>query len=146
MNSIPSGVRVWVATGHTNMRRGMQSLALAVQESLKRDPTAGDLYIFRSRRDDLVKILWHDGLGMSLYAKRPDQAKFIWPSGVSISAAQMASMLEGNRLAESAAKTRLGPRTSQFLENSTIKSLKLRTNSKILPCLSFAISVRSDAP
>jgi hypothetical protein len=40
----------------------MQSLALTVQESLKRDPHAGDLYIFRGRRGDLVKILWHDGL------------------------------------------------------------------------------------
>ncbi|WP_407193090.1 IS66 family insertion sequence element accessory protein TnpB [Bradyrhizobium sp. STM 3566] len=45
--------------------------------SLKRDPHAGDLYIFRGRRDDLVKILWHDGLGMSLYAKRLDRGKFI---------------------------------------------------------------------
>jgi len=47
---------------------------------LKRDPHAGDLYIFRGRRGDLVKILWHDGLGMSLYAKRLDRGKFIWPS------------------------------------------------------------------
>ena len=96
---IPSGVRVWIATGHTDMRRGMRSLALTVQESLKRDPHAGDLYIFRGRSGDLVKILWHDGLGMSLYAKRLDRGKFIWPSAsggaVSISAAQMAYMLEG---------------------------------------------------
>jgi transposase len=75
MIPIPSGVRVWIATGHTDMRRGMQSLALTVQESLKRDPHAGDLYIFRGRRGDLVKILWHDGLGMSLYAKRLDRGK-----------------------------------------------------------------------
>ena len=99
MIPIPSNVRVWIATGHTDMRRGMQSLALAVQESLKRDPHAGDLYIFRGRRGDLVKILWDDGLGMSLYAKRLDRGKFIWPStsgdAVSISAAQMAYMLEG---------------------------------------------------
>lgn len=40
MIPIPSGVRVWIATGHTDMRRGMQSLALTVQESLKRDPHA----------------------------------------------------------------------------------------------------------
>ena len=63
MIPIPSGVRVWIATGHTDMRRGMQGLALTVQESLKRDPHAGDLYIFRGRRGDLIKILWHDGLG-----------------------------------------------------------------------------------
>jgi transposase len=79
MIPIPSG-RVWIATGHTDMRRGMQSLALTVQESLKRNPHAGDLYIFRGRRGDLVKILWHDGIGLSLYAKRLDRGKFIWPS------------------------------------------------------------------
>jgi transposase len=99
MIPIPSGVRVWIATGHTDMRRGMQGLALTVQESLKRDPHAGDLYIFRGRRGDLAKILWHDGIGLSLYAKRLDRGKFIWPSAssgaVSISAAQMAYMLEG---------------------------------------------------
>ena len=55
MIPIPSGVRVWIATGHTDMRRGMQGLALQVQESLKRDPHAGDLYIFRGRRGDLAK-------------------------------------------------------------------------------------------
>ncbi len=80
MIPIPSGVRVWIATGHTDMRRGMQGLALQVQEQLKRDPHAGDLYIFRGRRGDLAKILWHDGVGLSLYAKRLDRGKFIWPS------------------------------------------------------------------
>ena len=70
MIPMPSGVRVWIAAGHTDMRRGMQGLALQVQEQLKRDPHGGDLYIFRGRRGDLAKILWHDGLGLSLYAKR----------------------------------------------------------------------------
>ena len=58
------------------MRRDMQGLALQVQEILKRDPHAGDLYIFRGRRGDMAKILWHDGLGFSLYAKRLDRRKF----------------------------------------------------------------------
>jgi transposase len=96
---IPSGGRVWIATGHTDMRRGMQGLALQVQEGLKRDPHGGDLFVFRGRRGDLAKILWHDGIGLSLYAKRLDRGKFIWPSAsggvVSISPAQMAYMLEG---------------------------------------------------
>ncbi len=95
---IPPRCRVWIATGHTDMRRGMHGLALQVQEQLKCDPHAGDLYIFRGRRGDLAKILWHDGVGLSLYAKRLDRGKFIWPSAsqgaVSISAAQMAYMLD----------------------------------------------------
>jgi transposase len=64
----PSGVRVWLASGVTDMRRGMNGLALQVQQALQRDPHAGDLYVFRGRRGDLLKVLWHDGLGMSLYA------------------------------------------------------------------------------
>ncbi len=99
MIPVPSGVRVWIATGHTDMRRGMNSLALQVQEGLKRDPHAGDLYVFRGRRGDLIKIIWHDGLGMSLYARRLERGRFIWPSPadgvVAISPAQLAYLLEG---------------------------------------------------
>ena len=73
MIPIRSGVRVWIATGHTDMRRGMNGLALQVQEGLRRDPHAGDLFVFRGRRGDLIKILWHDG-GISLYAKRSSRA------------------------------------------------------------------------
>ena len=95
----PSGVRVWLANGHTDMRRGMNGLSLQVQEALQRDPHAGDLYVFRGRRGDLVKILWHDGLGMSLYAKRLEQGRFLWPSPadgcVAISASQLGYMLDG---------------------------------------------------
>jgi transposase len=62
------------------MRRGMNSLALLVQESFKRDPHGGDLYVFRGKSGKLIKILWHDGLGMSLYAKRLERGRFLWPS------------------------------------------------------------------
>jgi transposase len=65
----PSNVRVWLATGATDMRRGMNGLALQAQQSLSRDPHAGDLYVFRGKRGGLLKILWQNGRGMSLYAK-----------------------------------------------------------------------------
>jgi transposase len=81
------------------MRRGMNGLALQVQEALGRDPHAGDLYVFRGARGDLLKIIWHDGIGMSLYAKRLEHGRFVWPSPadgtVAISAAQLAYMLDG---------------------------------------------------
>jgi len=96
---VPSGVRVWLATGATDMRRGMNGLALQVQQALRRDPHAGDLYVFRGKRGDLIKILWHDGLGMSLYAKRLERGQFIWPSPadgvVAITAAELGHKLEG---------------------------------------------------
>jgi transposase len=95
----PAGVRVWLAAGMTDMRRGMNGLALQVQQGLRRDPHAGDLYVFRGKRGDLLKILWHDGLGMSLYAKRLERGRFIWPTPsdgmVAITAAQLGYMLEG---------------------------------------------------
>ena len=57
------GVRVWLATGHTDMRKGFASLTVLVQDRLKQDPHAGHLFVFRGRRGDLVKIIWHDGQG-----------------------------------------------------------------------------------
>jgi transposase len=97
--AIPSNVRVWLAAGHTDMRRGMNGLALQVQEGLNRDPHVGDLFVFRGKRGDLVKIIWHDGLGLSLYAKRLDRGRFVWPvttsGSVALSAAQLSYMLEG---------------------------------------------------
>jgi transposase len=99
MIPVPSNVRVWLSIGRTDMRRGMNGLALQVQETLGRDAFAGDLFVFRGARGDLVKILWHDGLGLSLYAKRLERGRFVWPtvsSGcVSISAAQLGYMLDG---------------------------------------------------
>ena len=110
MIPVPSDVRVWLAVGRTDMRRGMNGLALQVQEALGRDPFVGDLFVFRGARGDLIKVLWHDGLGLSLYAKRLERGKFVWPPSVpapsasprppeehaiSISAAQLAYLLSG---------------------------------------------------
>ena len=98
MVPVPGGVRVWLASGVTDMRRGMNTLALQVQEGLGRDPHAGDLYVFRGRKGDLTKIFLHDGVGISLYAKRLERGRFQWPvtsgGAVSISAAQLGYLLE----------------------------------------------------
>jgi transposase len=99
MIPVPSGARVWLTVGRTDMRRGMNGLALQVQQALNRDPHAGDLFVFRGASGNLIKVLWHDGLGMSLYAKRLEKCRFIWPSPadgvVGVSAAQLAYMLDG---------------------------------------------------
>jgi transposase len=98
MIPLPAGVRIWIATGHTDMRRGMRGLALQVQEGLGRDPFAGDIYLFRGRSGSLIKALWHDGLGLSLYAKRLDRGHFIWPQtvdgAVPMTPGQMGYLLE----------------------------------------------------
>jgi transposase len=99
MIPVPSGVRVWLATGRTDMRKGFDGLALLVQETLRCDPHSGHLFVFRGRRGDLIKILWHDGQGMCLFAKRLEKGRFIWPSPadgvVAITAAQLGYLLEG---------------------------------------------------
>lgn len=99
MIPVPAGVHVWLATGRTDMRRGFPGLALLVQEKLKHDPHGGHLFVFRGRRGDLVKIIWHDGQGACLFSKRLERGKFIWPTPsdgvVHISPAQLGYMLEG---------------------------------------------------
>ena len=67
MISFPSNTRVWLATGHTDMSRGFASLALQVQESLHADPFSGKLFVFRERRSDLIKVIWHDGHGACMF-------------------------------------------------------------------------------
>jgi transposase len=98
MVPIAAGVQVWLATGHTDMRKGFDGLALIVQETLKRDPHCGHLFVFHGRRGDLIKCLWSDGQGLCLFSKRLERGRFLWPSTaegtVSISAAQMAYMLD----------------------------------------------------
>ena len=62
MIPVPSGVHIWLAAGVSDMRRGMNGLALQVQQALERDPHIGDLYVFRGRRGDLLKIYGMTGL------------------------------------------------------------------------------------
>ena len=99
MIPVPAGVRVWLATGHTDMRRGFPGLALQVQETLKADPHGGHLFVFRGKRGDLIKVIWHDGQGACLFSKRLERGRFIWPAAkdgrVTISPAQLGYMLEG---------------------------------------------------
>jgi transposase len=99
MIPVPAGTRVWLAAGHTDMRKGFNGLAVRIQEVLKRDPHCGHLFVFRGKRGDLIKLLWHDGQGMCLFAKRLEQGRFIWPStsgdAVTISSAQLGYLLEG---------------------------------------------------
>lgn len=100
MIAFPPAAKVWIAGGPTDLRCGMNSLALKVQQGLGRDPHGGEVFCFRGRKGDLIKVLWHDGVGMSLYLKRLEAGKFIWPvsesgAAVQVSAAQLGYLLEG---------------------------------------------------
>jgi len=91
MIAFPAGMRVWIAGGVTGMRRGMNTLALTVQQGLGRDPHAGEIFCFRGRKGDLVKLLWHDDVEISLYTKRLEAGRFIWPVGGSSEAVQISA-------------------------------------------------------
>ena len=96
---LPSGVRVWLATGHTDMRKGFPGLSLQVQQVLNRDSLSGYLFVFRGRGGDLLKVIWHDGQGACLFTKRLERGRFLWPSSaggaVTISSAQLGYLLSG---------------------------------------------------
>src|SRR5262249_38752964 len=99
MIAFPAGVRVWLATGHTDMRRGFGCLAVFVQKQVKREPARRQLLGFWRARGGLIKILWHDGQGLCLFSKRLERGRFILPSAsgdaVTITAAQLGYLLEG---------------------------------------------------
>ncbi len=99
MIALPAGTRVWLAAGVTDMRKGMDGLAALVQTALVENPFSGQLFVFRGRRGDLVKLLWFDGDGLCLLAKRLERGRFVWPQAVdgsvALSAAQLSMLLVG---------------------------------------------------
>ena len=99
MIALPSGARVWIAAGVTDMRKGFDGLAALVQETLSESPFSGQMFVFRGKRGDLVKLLWWDGDGLCLLAKRLERGRFVWPQAsngsVSLSPAQLSMLLEG---------------------------------------------------
>ena len=99
MIGLPSGTRVYIACGATDMRRGFDGLAAQVETALKLDPYGGAIFIFRGRRGDMIKALHWDGQGLVLYAKRLENGRFIWPQAVdgtlTLTAAQLSMLVEG---------------------------------------------------
>jgi transposase len=94
-----TGVRIWLAAGLTDMRRGFDGLAALVQQQLGQDPFGGHLFVFRGKRGHLLKILFWDGQGLVLYAKRLERGRFVWPQAkdgvVSLTPAQLSMLTEG---------------------------------------------------
>ena len=99
MISLPPGTKVWLAAGVTDMRRGFDGLSAQVQTVLQLNPLSGNVFVFRGRSGDRVKVLFWDGQGMCLFYKRIEKTTFVWPKAkdgkISITAAQLASLLEG---------------------------------------------------
>jgi transposase len=99
MITLPAGTQIWIAAGPTDLRCGFTGLSAIVQVKLAQDPFGGHVFVFRGRRGDLVKVLWWDGDGLCLFAKRLERGRFIWPQAesgtVALTRAQLSMLLEG---------------------------------------------------
>ena len=96
----PTGaVRVMVATRPVDFRKGAEGLAVLVRETMGADPFSGAVYVFRAKRADRIKLVFWDGTGVCLFAKRLEDGKFQWPAiadgVVRLTAAQLQALLEG---------------------------------------------------
>jgi transposase len=99
MLSPPSGMRIWLVAGVTDMRRGFEGLSALVQTALNENPYSGQIFVFRGRRGDKIKILWDSQDGLCLFYKRlRGGGRFVWPraesGAVCLSAAQLSMLLE----------------------------------------------------
>jgi transposase len=99
MIPFPANTHIWIVAGVTDMRRGFTGLSAMVQTVLQQNPLSGQVFIFRGRRGDLVKLLWHDGDGLCLLQKKLDRGRFVWPQAdsgtVSLTRAQLSMLCEG---------------------------------------------------
>ena len=99
MMGLPAGTRIWLVAGVTDMRKGFDGLSALVQTALKDNPFSGQLFVFRGRRGDRVKVLWWDGHGLCLFYKRLERGRFVWPrvdhGRVHLTPAQLSMLLEG---------------------------------------------------
>jgi len=92
-------LRVMVATKPVDFRKGAEGLAMLVREAMGADPFSGTIYVFRARRADRVKLIYWDGTGVCLFAKRLEDGQFRWPAiadgVIRLSAAQLSALIEG---------------------------------------------------
>lgn len=99
MIGLPSGTQVWLVAGVTDMRKGFDGLSAMVQSALMMNPHSGQLFVFRGRRGDRIKVLWWDGQGLCLFYKRLEEGRFVWPQAqngkVHLTPAQLSMLLEG---------------------------------------------------
>ncbi len=79
MLTVSSAIRIYLATGTTDLRRSIDGLSAVVRDHFKLDPLSGHLFLFRNRRGDRIKILVWDQSGFWILYKRLEQGTFAWP-------------------------------------------------------------------
>jgi transposase len=98
MIQVAPGTKVYLACRPVSMRHGFDGLAAQVQHMLQADPFSGQMFVFRSKRADYLKVLYYDGSGLCLFAKRLERGRFVWPpivdGGMLLTPAQLALLIE----------------------------------------------------
>lgn len=100
MFNLESNIKIYLATGHTDMRKGINGLSILANKIISDQLIEGALFVFRGKRSDRMKVLWWDGQGYCLYYKCMDSGKFTWPADstmatVGITKAQLSMLIEG---------------------------------------------------
>lgn len=99
MITLPPKTHIWIGAGVTDLRRGFDGLSALVQTKLEQSPFSRHVFVFRGRRGDLIKVLWWDGDGLCLFARRLERGHFVWPqateASVGLTRAQLSMLLEG---------------------------------------------------
>ena len=105
MLNVPGPLKIFLCLGATDMRKSFDSLAAIVEAQLRLDPLSGNLFVFRSRRGDRLKLLYWEESGYALWYKRLEAGTFRFPAAaadqksLTISAADLAMLLDGVDLA-----------------------------------------------
>ena len=99
MLTLSATTRIFFCTTPVDLRKSFDGLQGLVAQFFRPDVLSGHLFVFRGRRGDLIKVIWHDGQGACLFSKRLERGRFIWPTpsegAVAISPAQLGYLLEG---------------------------------------------------
>lgn len=99
MIGLPATIRVFVATGASDLRRGFDGLAQLARDQLEQDPMTGHLFVFANRKRDRIKILYWDQSGFAIWMKRLERGSFHWPASDAVrvewSSAELAAVLGG---------------------------------------------------
>ena len=105
MLNVPRQLKIFLCAAPADMRKGFDTLAALVRDTLQLDPLSGHLFVFRSRRGDRLKLLYWDTDGFALWYKRLEVGTFRFPSAlaeqtsVTLSATDLAMLLDGVDLA-----------------------------------------------
>jgi transposase len=100
MLNLSGNIKIYLATGFTDMRKGINGLSVLTQNVLLQKPCSGALFVFRGKSSDKIKILWFDGQGFCLFYKCLQRGKFTWPNtdskgAIGLTGAQLSMLIEG---------------------------------------------------